>query len=109
MTAPAERLYPFPGKVASHIAALSEPLAVGVRGIRLGGVTLGHSVAVLGAGSIGLLAIPAALAAGAGEVFVTARHPHHQAAMARHLGATHVFPSGDALLAAKLRRRGLTS
>jgi threonine dehydrogenase-like Zn-dependent dehydrogenase len=97
MTVPAERLYPFPGEVAPHIAALSEPLAVGVRGVRLGGVTLGQSVAVLGAGSIGLLAIPAAFAAGAVEVFITARHPH-QAAMARHLGATRVFPSSDALL-----------
>lgn len=63
-----------PGR-AWHIAALSAPMAVGVRGIRLGGVTLGQSVAVLGAGNIGLLAIPAACAAGAVEVFITAKHP----------------------------------
>ena len=36
MTVPAERLYPFPGEVAPYIAALSEPMAVGVRGIRVG-------------------------------------------------------------------------
>ena len=47
---------------------------------------------MLGAGTIGLLSIMAARAAGAAEVAITARHPH-QAEMARRIGATRVFPA----------------
>lgn len=97
ISVPSERVFPFPGEVASHVGALCEPFAVSVRGIRLGEVTIGHSVAILGAGTIGLLSIPAAFAAGATEVFITARYPH-QAEVARHLGATKVFQSGEELL-----------
>jgi threonine dehydrogenase-like Zn-dependent dehydrogenase len=53
-------------------------------------VRAGDRVAVLGAGTIGLLSLLAARAAGAAEVFVTARHPQ-QAAAAHRLGATEVF------------------
>src|SRR5690606_9327645 len=57
---------------------------------------------VLGAGSIGLLAVLAARDAGAGEIWITARHPH-QAALATALGASRVFAAdadGSAALAA---------
>ena len=45
-----------------------EPLAVGVHACRRGGVAPGRSVAVLGAGPIGLLAMQAAAAYGAAPV-----------------------------------------
>lgn len=48
---------------------------------------------VLGAGTIGLLSVLAARAAGASEVAITARHPHQRAA-ATTFGAT-VFTSAD--------------
>ena len=57
----------------------------------------GETVAVLGAGTIGLCAVAAARALGAGKVFVTARHAQ-QAEMARRLGADEaVSPEGGAL------------
>jgi threonine dehydrogenase-like Zn-dependent dehydrogenase len=65
-----------------------------VHGVRLGGVAPGDRVLVLGAGTIGLLCVMGARAAGAAEVAVTARHAH-QAEMARRIGATRVFPAGD--------------
>jgi threonine dehydrogenase-like Zn-dependent dehydrogenase len=96
LTVPANRLHPLPAELDDHVAALAEPAAVCVRGVRLGGVSMGDQVAVLGAGSIGLLTLVAARQAGAARVLVTARYPH-QAELARHLGATEVFSSGAAL------------
>ena len=94
---PAHRLHPLPDGFDHHLAALSEPLGVCVRGARLGNIGFSGRVAIIGAGSIGLLSIPAALAAGAGEVLITARHPQQQE-LARHLGAHHVFANTQALL-----------
>ena len=96
---PASCVYPLAAGLSANVAALAEPAAVCARGVRLGQVTLNDCVAVLGAGTIGLLSIVIARASGAGEVFVTARHPH-QAALARHFGATEVFPSSAALMQA---------
>lgn len=94
---PAHRLHPLPAGCDGHLAALSEPLAVCVRGARLGNIGFSGRVAIIGAGSIGLLSIAAALAAGAGEVLITARHPRQQE-LARHLGAHQVFPNTEALV-----------
>ena len=75
-------------------AALVEPLAVSVHGLRKGCLKGGENVVVLGCGTIGLTAVAAARALGANRVFATARHPH-QAAMAVKLGANAVFDPGD--------------
>jgi len=96
LTVPADALYAMPANLPAHIAALTEPMAVCVRGVRLARLGLGERVAILGAGSIGLLTILAARAAGAGEILITARHPHQQA-LAHALGADAVFESGEAL------------
>jgi threonine dehydrogenase-like Zn-dependent dehydrogenase len=93
---PADGLYVVPGDLPAHIAALTEPMAVCVRGVRLAAITVQDRVAVLGAGTIGLLSIVAARAAGAGEIFVTARHPH-QRELALALGADAVFEHADDL------------
>src|SRR5690606_22145408 len=87
---PASALYVMPAGLAPPVAALAEPMAVCVRGVRLAGICLGETVAVLGAGSIGLLTILAARLAGAREVLVTARYPH-QRELAAALGADAVF------------------
>lgn len=94
---PADSLYPIDARVPASVVALTEPLAVCVRGARLAGIEPGQRVVILGAGSIGLLAITAARAAGAGEILITARYPHQQE-FARHLGADDVFPGTRALL-----------
>lgn len=96
---PAHRLHRLPTDLDKHVAALAEPLAVCVRAARLGRIGYRGRVAIIGAGTIGLLSIPAALAAGAREVFITARHPQQQE-YARHLGATEVFADTESLLRA---------
>jgi 2-desacetyl-2-hydroxyethyl bacteriochlorophyllide A dehydrogenase len=80
---PEYALFALPAGVAWPVAALTEPLAVGVHGVRLGNVRLGDRVLVLGAGTIGLLAALAAREAGAAEVLITARHPHQRRAAER--------------------------
>src|SRR5262245_60054583 len=91
---PARHCFPVPAGIELATAALSEPLGVAVHGVRLAGLSLGQRVLVLGAGTIGLAAVVAARAGGAGEVLVTARRPQQRAA-ALALGANRVFDDAD--------------
>jgi threonine dehydrogenase-like Zn-dependent dehydrogenase len=68
ITMPARHCFRVPAGVDFPTAALSEPLGVAVHGVRLAGLEIGQRVAVLGAGTIGLMAVVAARAGGAGEV-----------------------------------------
>jgi 2-desacetyl-2-hydroxyethyl bacteriochlorophyllide A dehydrogenase len=86
---PAYIVHPLPEGVDYEVGALVEPLAVSVHGLRQVGLAFGERVLVLGAGTIGLMALVGARALGASDVFVTARYPH-QAEAARALGATYV-------------------
>jgi threonine dehydrogenase-like Zn-dependent dehydrogenase len=72
--------------MAPRVAALAEPLAVGIHGLNRAAIESGQRVLVVGGGSIGLLALAGAVARGA-EVDLSARHPH-QAAAGEALGAT---------------------
>ncbi|NKB35627.1 MAG: alcohol dehydrogenase catalytic domain-containing protein [Gammaproteobacteria bacterium] len=83
--------------IPPNITALIEPMGICVRGARRANIQLGKRVAILGAGSIGLLSILSAYAAGAEEVFVSARHKHQQE-VARHFGASAVFKDSESLL-----------
>jgi len=91
---PARHCFPIAPGVDFPTAALSEPLAVAVHGVRIAGLRIGQRVAVLGAGTIGLMAVVAARAGGAGEVIVTARRPQQKAA-ALALGADRVVDPDD--------------
>lgn len=51
--------------------ALLEPLSVGVHACKKGGVTVGSTVLILGAGPIGLVTLATAKAMGASKVFIT--------------------------------------
>jgi threonine dehydrogenase-like Zn-dependent dehydrogenase len=74
-TIPAYGVYPLPGGIPATAGALVEPLAVCVRGIHRGHVEPGQRVVILGAGTIGLMSIITALAAGKRGFLVTAQHP----------------------------------
>lgn len=77
---PAGIAWPAPADLDWNLAALAEPLAVSLRAARLGGVSAGTSVAIIGAGSIGLLCGLAARALGARRIRIAARYPHQIAA-----------------------------
>jgi L-iditol 2-dehydrogenase len=81
------RLYAVPASLDRRVAALAEPVAVCVHGLRLGRFDPREPLLVLGAGSIGILTVAVARLYGARDIAITARHPH-QARLARELGAT---------------------
>jgi L-iditol 2-dehydrogenase len=91
---PAHRLYRIPESLDFRLASLTEPVSVAVHGLRVGGFQPGMRILVLGAGMIGLAAVAAARAWGAGEIFLTARYPH-QVELGRACGATRVLSEQD--------------
>jgi 2-desacetyl-2-hydroxyethyl bacteriochlorophyllide A dehydrogenase len=91
---PEYAVYPVPAGIDLELASLTEPTAVAVHAVRLAAVASGDRVLILGGGTIGLLSILAAMAAGAREVALTARYPH-QAELAGRLGAAWVFGTDE--------------
>ena len=57
--------------ISNAAGALIEPLAVAVHAVRLANLDISESVAVFGAGAIGLLILQVARATGSGKVFIT--------------------------------------
>jgi 2-desacetyl-2-hydroxyethyl bacteriochlorophyllide A dehydrogenase len=88
---PGRHLVPLPAGLDVADASLVEPAAVAWHGLRISGTGPSTSVAVVGGGSIGLMAVAAARAMGAGEVALEARHARQREAGER-LGAGE--PSG---------------
>ena len=84
--APAGRFHCVPDSL-SDAAALVEPLSTATHALRLAGDLSGRTVAILGGGSIGLLALVAARAAGATAIALS--EPHEQKRRrAERLGAS---------------------
>lgn len=97
--APATLLHRLPPQVPVEDGCLVEPLSVAIHGIERAGVRAGEPALVTGLGPIGLLAIAALRARGAGEIIgvdpVGARRD-----LAAALGAQRVYPPGGEALAA---------
>jgi L-iditol 2-dehydrogenase len=68
---PAENCFPLPAGVSPEAGALLEPLGIAIHTVDLAHLAVGQTVAVLGAGPIGLLVAAVARAAGAAQVFMT--------------------------------------
>lgn len=84
---PADLCIPLPEGVSVEDGALLEPLGVVIHALSLAKIKLGGTVAVLGTGPIGLLAIQLALASGAHAIYATEPIPERRA-MAHSTGAT---------------------
>lgn len=91
---PAHNADRVPAGLSVHQATLIEPLAVWVHVYELEPVRLGDTVAVLGAGSIGLLGIAMAKQAGAEMVLACDRVPH-RLELARRMGADEAALAGE--------------
>jgi (R,R)-butanediol dehydrogenase/meso-butanediol dehydrogenase/diacetyl reductase len=87
---PVNMAIPVPNGLPDEHAAMAEPLSVAVRAVRRGRLAPGETVAVFGAGAIGLFCLQVARAAGAGEVFVVEPLANRRA-LARQLGASEVI------------------
>lgn len=89
------QLHPVPDGLPDERAVLVEPLACAVHAGRRAAVAPGDTVLVVGAGTVGLLALVALRALGPpGRVVVVAKHPH-QVRLARELGADEVLAPDD--------------
>jgi L-iditol 2-dehydrogenase len=95
---PAEFLYKMPASMSFEEGALIEPFAVGLNAARRSGLQPSASVAILGAGPIGLATLEAVKAMGAGSIIVVDVMPN-RLRLAREMGATHVLDAkeGDAV------------
>ena len=87
MVWPSHLLYPLPAGMDFLTGALLEPLGVAIHAVDLAKVRLADTVAVLGAGSIGLLAVRLARLSGAARVFATDVRLDRLAVAARPGGA----------------------
>jgi threonine dehydrogenase-like Zn-dependent dehydrogenase len=97
---------PVPNGLEPRIAALTEPLAVGIHAVAAGAVTPRHAAAVAGCGPVGL-AVIAGLRLEGVEVIVASDYSPARRALALQMGATEVVdPREEPLLEAWRRVDG---
>ncbi len=101
VTVPERCLYEMPAGMDARLGALVEPLANGVHAIRRAAPDHASSAVIIGAGTIGLACMQAALLHGIAKVTVIERHPTRLAqavrlgAHAAHASADDVKPGAD--------------
>lgn len=91
---PEANVYKLPDTLTLEDGALVEPTAVAVQAIKEGEMKFGDTVAIFGAGPIGLLTINAAKAAGATTI-IALDLSATRLEKAKEMGATHVINSGE--------------
>jgi L-iditol 2-dehydrogenase len=84
MPMPARSCFPVPKALDDVEAALLEPLGVAIHAADLAEIKVANSVAILGAGPIGLLILQVVRLAGAAAIFVTDKFPWRLKAAAKH-------------------------
>lgn len=83
-----------PDGISYAAGALIEPLAVAVHAVRLANLNISESVAIFGAGAIGLFILQVARTVGAGEIFISdIRESRLRAALG--FGASKAFNSSE--------------
>jgi (R,R)-butanediol dehydrogenase/meso-butanediol dehydrogenase/diacetyl reductase len=90
---PVAQLVRVPDGVPTKVAALAEPLAVGLHAARRGAVEPGDRVLVTGAGFVGMAAMLGAFSCGAAEVYVSEPDASRRE-QALAVGATAAFDPG---------------
>ncbi len=93
---PVANFKPIPAGMSYGEAALAEPLAIAIHSVRLASIGQGETVAVIGAGPIGLLTIAALRATGAGRILAVEPLAHRRE-LARGIGADVALEPGEAL------------
>jgi len=93
---PAANFFPIASGMSCAEASLAEPLAIGVHSLRLASVQAGETVAVFGAGPIGLMTIAALRAVHAGRIWAIEPLAHRRE-MALALGAHAALEPGEAV------------
>jgi threonine dehydrogenase-like Zn-dependent dehydrogenase len=114
LVAHSSQLYAVPDQLTDEDAVTVEPVACAVHAVLGAPIAAGDVVAVVGAGTLGLLVIAAlSYLAGQGRcatpaaVLVGARYPHQQR-LARELGGTEALPSDQLARAVRRHSRSLS-
>lgn len=105
VVAPAEKIMPLPDRVSFDECALVEPLSISLRATKHAGEVKGKTVAVFGAGPIGLMGILCLKAFGAKRI-IAIDIVDNRLKMASQCGATDAVNSRDDVLGVT---RGMTS
>jgi 2-desacetyl-2-hydroxyethyl bacteriochlorophyllide A dehydrogenase len=98
---PSSQAYLIPKDFSFSYAAFAEPLSCCIRGIDQAAVKLGESVAIIGAGAIGLLMLQLAKISGAGKTIIIEPIAEKRA-IAASLGAEYVFDSNYTGMASQI-------
>jgi len=102
------RLFPVPDGMTLPVAALAEPLAVGMQAVNQAQVKAGDTVAVFGCGPVGLLSIAALADRGVDDV-VAVDPSRRRRELATEMGAAQVLdPAGVDVWAALAELHGTT-
>src|SRR5918911_1853999 len=101
---PAENCWRNPASLTPEVAALQEPFGNAVHAATAGAIE-GNTVAIFGAGPIGLCAIGIARAEGAAAIFVVEPNPFRRE-LSERMGATAVFAPSDSTLQELRRANG---
>ncbi len=88
-------LLPVPNGLAPHLAALTEPMAVGLHAVNQSSVSEGRAAIVIGAGPVGLAIIASLALSGAEPIIATDLSPSRRE-LARTMGAHIVIDPGAA-------------
>jgi len=83
---PVSNLIAIPRELSLELATIVEPLAVAMHSMKFAQIQAGETVAVFGAGPIGLLTIACLAVAGAGRIWAIDPVPHRRE-LAHHMGA----------------------
>jgi L-iditol 2-dehydrogenase len=95
MIMPTRACFLLPDSISDIEGALLEPLGIAMHAVDLAKLKVGESVAILGAGPIGLMILEMARLSGADPIFVTEPLPW-RVEMARRYGATQVINPTEA-------------
>jgi len=100
---PAPNCFPLPDEIDPVAGALLEPLGIALHAVDLAHLKPGQTVAVLGAGPIGLLIAAVARAAGAGQVYMTEPLPSRRQFALTYAADAVLDPTGQEVVA-EMRR-----
>lgn len=92
---PVTSFLPIPASMSFDQAALAEPLAVAIHSLHIASIHPGETIAVIGAGPIGLLTIASLRAANAGPIWAVEPLPHRRE-LAQKIGAHAVLDPAEA-------------
>jgi L-iditol 2-dehydrogenase len=91
---PVANLFAIPKELSLELATLVEPLAVAMHSMKFAAIQPGETVAVFGAGPIGLLTLACLKIADAGRIWVVEPVAHRRE-MAKHMGADEALDPND--------------